>query len=62
HDSVTHPLLYLPYSFLGGFSLTAILLLWVVIILFAIIELCFFGWKITQRLVRLTKGKQLLFV
>ncbi len=50
--SETHPLLYLPYSFIGGFSLAAVLTLWGVVILFAFYELYFFGRKFINSISR----------
>ncbi|PWI48125.1 hypothetical protein CEE45_08145 [Candidatus Heimdallarchaeota archaeon B3_Heim] len=50
YESETHPLLYLPYSFIGGFSLGAVLTLWGLIILFGIYEIVFFGKKFFQKI------------
>ena len=60
YESATHPLLYFPYSFIGGFSLGVVFTLWGIIILFGLYELFYFGKKFYYLISRSPKEKQLL--
>ncbi|MHA1973899.1 MAG: hypothetical protein ACTSW1_12955 [Candidatus Hodarchaeales archaeon] len=60
YESATHFLLYIPYSFIGGFALASVLVLWAIVIGMGVFEVLYFVWKIWKILSSLFKGQHLL--